>query len=249
MLTNEFFLGTKLYHQKLAELSKPLAHFLGITHVSYCKIDKNGRAFKINTYIEWEEHTVEEKYYIVNPCMVHPDTHSDFSFDRASNEAEYKDTPLYDVAVNFNCYHSFVYVEKTPDAGYYGFSFATTQDNDQINNRLMNENQIIKKSIQALNNKLSLVNARDLQENKVDFAALKGDLFYQQKGLVFNEPCKIQKKIQTLEESGLFDKDDHSLLIKISLSPHEINCLRIYLSTHSVKKVARDLNIKVIKAF
>ena len=37
-----------------------------------------------------------------------------------------------------------------------------------------------------LNRKILLM-VEDLQDNKMDFAALKGDLFHTQRGLVFNE--------------------------------------------------------------
>lgn len=242
MLADEFFLGTKLYHKTLTELSQPLANYLGITNGTYFNMDKNGKIFKISTDPKWAEHALAEKYYLLDPGLVHPDNiHNGFAFDNASPEQEFKDKLLYDVAINFHCYHIFSYIEKTPNGGYCAFSFATTKENYHITNRLMNESHIIKKALQDLNNKLSLVIAKDLQENRMNFAALKGDLFYQQKGLVYNEPCEIQNKIHLLEEAGFFNNG--SFLAKVSLSPQEINCLRIYLATHSVKKVARDLNL------
>ncbi|HXH54241.1 MAG TPA: LuxR C-terminal-related transcriptional regulator [Gammaproteobacteria bacterium] len=247
MLTDEFFLGTKLYHNKLAELCKPLADYLGITQGVYVNIDKNSRFFGIYTHSGLGQRVVEEEYYKTDPFLVHPNNiHNGFALDNASTEQEFKDTFLYDATINFNCYHSFVYTEKTSDGGYYGFAFATAKDNYRMNNRLMNETQIIKKAIRDLNNKLSLVVEKDLQENRMDFATLKGDLFHQQKGLVFNEQSEIKSKIHFLEKAGfLGNSGDQSFLANISLSPQEINCLRIYLTTHSIKKVSRDLNLAV----
>jgi len=247
MLTDEFFLGTKLYHKKFVELCKPIADYLGITHAIYINIDKYGRLFSVCTHSQWIERFLEEQYYKLDPFMVHPNNiHNGFSFDSASDDQEFKDAFLYDIVVNFSCYHTFVYIEKTSGGGYYGLSFATTKDNYQIINRLINEAQIIKKVIRDLHYKVMLTFSKDLKENKMDFAAMKGDLFRSQKGLVFNEQVEIQNKIQLLNEAGfLGSSTDHGFLANVSLSHQEINCLRIYLTDRSIKKISRTLDLAV----
>ncbi|MGD0465618.1 MAG: LuxR C-terminal-related transcriptional regulator [Gammaproteobacteria bacterium] len=247
MLTDDFFLGTKLYHKKFTELCKPIVKYLGITSVIYLNIDKNGRMFITSDNFKWMERFLEEKYYKLDPLMVHPNNiHNGFSFDNASNEQEFKDRLLYDAVVNFGLCHSFVFIEKAANNdGYSGFAFATTKDNYQIFNRLINEAHIIKKFIRNLNNKVLLMASKDLQENRMDFASLKGDLFHSQKGLVFNEQYEHQNKIQLLKEAGLLSGHGKNFLIEAYLSPQEINCLRIYLTTHSIKKVSRDLNLGI----
>ncbi len=114
MLTDEFFLGTKLYNQKFSELCKPLVNYLGITQALYINIDKLGRAFSVFNDKKWAERFVEEHYYQFDPLMVHPDhMHNGFSFDAASDDQEFHDKMDHDAIVNFNWYHSFVYTEKT----------------------------------------------------------------------------------------------------------------------------------------
>ncbi len=246
MLTDEFFLGTKLYHKKFLNLCKPLARYLGITHAIYVNIDKNGRLFSICTHPKWVERFLEEKYYLLDPLMVHPkNMHNGFSFDIASNDQDFKDTLLYDAVIKFDWCHSFAYMEKTGDGGYFAFDFGTTKENYKIINRLINEMQIVKKVIKNLHNKMKLMMIADLQENKMDFATLKGDWFYSQKGLVFNEQQEMQNKIQLLNETGFLEQDLEFFLGNVSLSPQEINCLRSYLATHSVKKVSQDLDLAV----
>ena len=245
MLTDEFFFGTKLYQKKFIELCKPIAKYLGITHVIYVNIDKHGNIFSICTHPNWVERFLEEQYYKLDPFMVHPNNiHNGFSFDNSSFDQEFKDRLLYDAIIKFNWCNSFAYIEKTTTGGYFGFDFGTTKDNYQIFNRLINETRIIKKIIRDLHNKLTLIIKKDLQENKMNFAALKGDLFHSQKGLVFNEQYEHQHKIQLLKEVGFLScNDDQDFLTKMFLSPQEINCLRNYLSTHSIKKVSKDLNL------
>ena len=125
MLTDEFFLGTKLYRQRFSELCRPLADYLGATHAIYINIDKNGRAFSICTHEKWVERFLEEHYYQLDPIMVHPDNiHNGFSFDNASDHQEFKDTLLYDAVIKFNWCNSFAYIEKMPGGGYFGFDRA-----------------------------------------------------------------------------------------------------------------------------
>lgn len=247
MLTDDFFLGTKLYHKKFTELCKPLAKYLGVTHAIYINIDGQGRMFCICTDYKWIERFLEEKYYFLDPFMVHPNNiHNGFSFDNASDDQEFKDMVLYDAVINFNWCNSFAYIEKNPMGGYVGFDFGTTKDNFQMINRLINEVQIVKKAIKNLHHKLNLTIFRDLQENKMDFAALKGELFHSQKGLVFNEQYETQNKIQLLQEVGILEgRGTQNFPSRVSLSPQEINCLRLYLDTRNIKKVSGELALAV----
>jgi hypothetical protein len=186
MLTDEFMLGTKLYRKQLMELCEPMAHYFGTTHAIYFNVDKQGRAYSVCTDVRWIERFLDEQYYIVDPLMVHPaNIQNGFAFDEDSSEQGFTNTLLYDAVVKFDCNHSFCYMEKTTEGGYFGVSFATTKDNIQIVDRVKNESHIVKGLIQALNQKIIHM-TRDLQDNAMDFAALKGDAFYSQKGLVFN---------------------------------------------------------------
>lgn len=245
MLADDFFLGTKLYHKKLLGLCKSLNRYLGVTHAIYVNINKQGQLFSICTHPKWVERFLEEKYYQLDPLMVHPKhVHNGFSFDSASEDQDFKDTLLYDAVIKFNWCHSFAYMEKTAEGGYFAFDFGTSKENFKIISRLINEAQIVKKTIRELHHKLNVIISEDLQHNIMDFAGLKGESFHTQKGLVYNEESDMKNKIQLLNETG-FLEGDLECLDKVSLSPQEINCLRIYLETHSIKKVSRDLDLAV----
>jgi len=248
-LADAFFLGTKLYQKKFSELCAPLANYLGATHAIYINIDKYGRAFSICTHETWVERFLEERYYQLDPLMVHPDNiHNGFSFDNASEDEAFKSTMLYDAVVKFNWCNSFAYIEKMSNGGYFGFDFGTTKDNYYMVNRLINEARVIKNLIRNLNTQLMAITL-DLQEERMDFAALKGEVFYTQKGLVFNEEYKIKNKIQSLHNLGIvIDHDSKDFLNKAFLAPQEINCLRIYLRTHSLQKVSKDMGLAITTA-
>ncbi len=245
-LSDAFFLGTKLYQKKFSELCAPLANYLGATHAIYINIDKNGRAFSICTHAKWVERFLEEHYYQLDPLMVHPDNiHNGFSFDNASEDEAFKNTMLYDAVVKFNWCNSFAYIEKMAHGGYFGFDFGTTKDNYQIVNRLINEARVIKTLIRNLNKQLVSITL-DLQENRMDFASLKGDVFHTQKGLVFHEEYTIKNKIELLNDLGfLIGHDSKDFLSNVFLAPQEINCLRIYLTSHSLQTVSKDMGLAI----
>ncbi|HXH55377.1 MAG TPA: LuxR C-terminal-related transcriptional regulator [Gammaproteobacteria bacterium] len=248
MLTDDYFLGTKLYQKKFTELCKPISDYLGgITSAFYGNVNKDGTGFVIYSLEKWAERVLEKEYYKTEIGMVHPNNmHNGFSFCDASDYQEYKDGLLYDGAVNFNWTHSFFHVEKNANNdGYVGFGFGAAKDNAQMANRLLNEAQTIKKFIKQLNNQLALIITDDLKESRVDIATLKGgDLFHTQKGLVFNPQEENIKKLHLLKQAGFCsNKDTETLLTSPNLSPQEINCLRIYLINHSVKQVAETLGL------
>ncbi len=104
---------------------------------------------------------------------------------------------------------------------------------------------MVKKLIRNLNKKLIAITP-DLQENRMDFAALKGAVFHTQKGLVFNEAYENQHKIQLLSDFGFVGGHNaQAFLSNVLLSPQEINCLRIYLTSHNLKTVSKDMGLAI----
>lgn len=245
MLTDEFFLGTKLYREKLSELCIPLKNYLGITNALYINIDKHGSAFSIFNNRKWAERFVDQGYYQVDPLMVDPN-HMDngFLFDNMSDNQEFHDKMIRDGIVNFNWHHGFVYTEKSTSGGYFGFAFGTTKDNHHIVTRLINEACLIKKFIRKLNRAL-IACTQDLQKNRMDFAALKGEAFHTQKGIIFHEKQAIKHKMKLLNDSGFMGYDAEDCLSSVSLSPQELNCLRIYLTTQSLQAVSKDTGLAI----
>lgn len=245
MLADEFFAGTKQFGQKFIKLCQPMANYLGVTHVIYLLVSKEGMMFNLCTHPDWIERLLQEQYYKLDPLMVHPNNmHNGFFFDSASIDLEFKDTLLYDAVINFNWCHSFAYIEKIPSGGYFGFDFGTAKENHTMISRLVNETVIIKKMIRELHKKImSLI--ENWSEFMMDFASLKGDLFVTQKGLVFNDVSEIKPKIKILNETGLWKGQafDYDGLLTVSLSPQEIHCLRLYLEKRNLKKVAVDLGL------
>lgn len=248
MLTDDFFLGTKLYNKKLMEFCRPIVKYLGVTQATYVNIDKNGKLFFINSNQKMIEDSIDTQNYKTTTMVVNPkNMHNGFAFDNACLDENYKNSNLYTFITKFDWHNSFIYSEKNSAGGYFAFNFATTKENFVISNRIVNESKIIRHFIRGINNKIISYFKNGIQEASMDFAALRGDSFHTTKGRVFNYQLENEQKnkIQLLRESGILSNhyDEKDLLNKVDLSPQELKCLRIYHATHSIKKVARDLNL------
>lgn len=243
MLEDDFFLGTKLYQKRFAELCKPVVDYMGVTSAHYVNMDRYGRMLTVYTLPNWGERVLEKQHYKTEAVMVHPNKiGSGFSFCSASNDTLYKDTLLYDGGVNFGWWHAFAYIEKTPgNGGFWGLGFATTKENYQMIQKVVHAPQIIKKFMKNLNKELML-SMKDLEDQRMDCAALKGDAFYTQQGLVFDQELEQKDRIALLKELALMN--DKDLLIKPSLSPQEITCLRAYMNSRNLKEVAIELGLE-----
>jgi DNA-binding CsgD family transcriptional regulator len=153
---------------------------------------------------------------------------------------------LYTYITKFDWHNSFIYAEKTSDGGYFSACFATDKENFALSNRVANESGIIKKIIRDLHKKMMLLFGKGIEQYKMDFSGLSGEAFHTTKGRVYNEQTEIQKKnkIKLLQESGILSGlNDSDILAKVQLTAQELNCLRLYHDNHTIKQVARALNL------
>ena len=247
MLEDDFFAGTKTYNTALDRFCLPLKKLLGVTYAMYFNIDKNNQAIHICTDQEWTQKYVENKYYNIDPLLVDPNNmHNGFAFNNACGHKDFKNLLLYDAEVNFNLCHSFVYVEKIAGGGYFGIGFATDPGNYKISELLLNERDIVKLTIRELNKNI-VREISNLDEKRMYLPDLKKDLFFTQKGLVFNEIHRLNEKVKFLKSSlaaqELSDADD---LLGVKLSPQEIRCLREYMVVKNIKNVAKNLQLSAL---
>lgn len=247
MLEDDYFNGTKLYHKQLIKLMSPISKYLGVKQATYINMDKNGRCFATCTNIPMVEEVLARKGFAYNTSHVHPDNmHNGFAFDNACPNEAYRNVNLYTYITKFNWHNSFIYAEKTNDAGYFSACFATDKENFAISNRVANESGVIKKLIRDLHKKMMLLFSKDIEQYKMDLSGLSGESFYTTKGRVYNEQTEIEKKnkIKLLQESGILSGlNDSDILAKVQLTTQELNCLRLYYDNHTIKQVARTLNL------
>lgn len=249
MLIDEFFFGTKSHHKKIKTLLKPIYKYLGTDQISYVTIDQFGQGFSITSNCKLVEDNIERGGYKYATFFVNPDNmHSGFAIDAACQDQMYQNN-LYIFTTKFNWYNSFTYAEKDNNGGYFALDFATNKNNFSLFNKLINESHIIKQLIRSLHRRITTTFNNDIQERKVDFKELMGDLFYTNKGRVFNEKFASEQsnRIKILIGSGIFpNSNENNILNKLHLSAAETECMKNYYAKNSIKKVANNLNKPLI---
>ena len=186
-MIEELFYGTKMYHQQFSKLCQPLQKYLGTYNAVYSNVNIDSSMANIHSNYGWMEDYIKGQHYNLDPHMVHPNNMSEgfalLTINDAYKYQEYNDVILESVANKLE--YGFTYVTKT-NVDFTAWSFTTNKNNHQFINILLNQPQTIKFFIQKLENQLKSI-FTDLQKNRVQLINLKGNLFFQQTGIVFHQ--------------------------------------------------------------
>lgn len=185
ILINELFYGTKTYHQQFTRFCEPIRQYLRIKDAAYFNVHKDGSAAVIHSNYKWMEGYIEGKYYNLDPHLVHPDNMLEGFCILIINDnykyEEYSDEVLYESGNKFD--YGFTYVEKSNDS-FTAFCSTLDKFNNKFINTLPNQAEMIKFLIQKLDHQVK-ASFLGLQQNKAQLINLKGELFFQQRGIVF----------------------------------------------------------------
>lgn len=235
-LTDDLFLGTAEYHRAFQKLCQPAIDFFGLTGVAFIHIKNKKDIINIHSNVPWMEHCMKEHYYRDDPSMVNPDNISGgFAFRTAYEDKCYKNGILKDAEEKFNLCHGFTYVEKRKNS-YQAFGFASSKVNVNFIPAVISNFRVVKRFIRHIQEGLN-ERQKEIDKYCLDFAALKGELFHTQKGIISHPPLEVQQ-IRALEEIGI----DKSIL-SISLTNQERRCLRLYLEGETLQTIADEMKL------
>ncbi len=182
-MINELFYSTEKHHQAFLKLCEPVQQYLGTEKTAYFNINVDSTVANIHSDYEWMKRYVEEQHYHSDPHMVHPDNMSEgfslLSIGDTYRYQEYQD--VLEHVENIGDY-GFTYVTKT-DVDFTAWCFTTNKNSHKFINTLLNQSQTIKSLIQKLEKQLKST-FPDLQKNKARLINLKGNLFFEQPGIV-----------------------------------------------------------------
>lgn len=182
---NLLLYGTKTYHQQFSEVCDPLKQYLTINNATYLNINKDGELIYLHSDCAWMQSYIKGMHYKQDLHLVHPDNIGEgfclLLIQDNYTYLPYNEVMLYEDQNKFD--HGFSYIIKT-DADFTAFCF-TADNGPKIINTLLNQSNIIKNFIQKLHLEV-ITSFKTLPENKSDLAALKGNLFFQQQGII---PC------------------------------------------------------------
>lgn len=187
MTRDQLYLGTKTYGENFSKFCEPIKQFLDLDNEAYYNINIDGEMTNIHSNDKWMEEYIAGENYLQDPHMVHPNNiHKGFCVLLVNNYnyQKYNDVILYGNANKSLFEYGFTYVLKT-NVDFTAFCFTTNKSN-YIINRLINETKVIELFIKNLDHQIkSLLQLPKLTQSKIDLAQLKGERFFNQKGIIF----------------------------------------------------------------
>jgi DNA-binding CsgD family transcriptional regulator len=236
-ITDTLFRGTAEYNQQFHKICQPIVDFLSLTGVAFIDIKHGVQLTNLHTNVKWMERCMEQHYYMNDPCMVSPDNVvGGFAFSASYQDTSYKDGMLKDAEENFDLCSNFSYIEKGKNS-FQAFGFATSANNHAFIDKVFSNFRIIKRFIRYIQHELSIKQA-EIDKYTFDFASLKGNLFYQQPGILMADPEMSLKQLQALKSLGI-----EQPLNTLTVSEQERKCLRLCLDGKTAKESAEILHL------
>lgn len=237
-LADAIVCGAKQYQSQFTTICAPLQNYFGMNAISYVRINSKGKLINLHTHLPSLQHCLDQTYYNCDPSMVDPDNMtSGFAIGASYTPGAYTNIMLQDCIARFDLSHACSYVEKNKNE-YNLFGFNAPLCNSTIIHRMIAEKKILSRFIRNIQKFLD-ENHASLQTIAVDFARIKGEVFYQQPGVVYLDSMENRQLISELEKKGLVP----SGMTNISLTTQEKRCLRLYINNNTAKQVAVMLNL------
>lgn len=188
MIKDQLYWGTKTYGEKFLEFCETIKQFLDLDNVAYYDVNIDGGVINIHSSYKWMEGYIAGQHYLEDPHMVHPNNmHKGFCIllmNNNYNYQKYNDALLYDSKNKALFGYGFTCILKTK-VGFTAFCF-TTNKNNHIINKVINEIKVIKLFIQKLDNQIKSLLKKQSQL-KINLSKLKGERFFNQKGIIFSD--------------------------------------------------------------
>jgi DNA-binding CsgD family transcriptional regulator len=221
---------------KIKKVTRPLRDHLGVAYFTYHQIDKNGKYTVLVDRPDWAEHYVEEKFFLEDPYLRHPDVYeSGFSLIESHGSDHYKKTVMKAGKEIFNLDFGLIMVEKQADkVEFFGFAGNRTESN--LDKLYLNKPALLKSFARHFKKELGPI-LHEMEQEAGLLSKLKGADFY------LNDP--IHPDLEAKDRLAyLFDLGLKPLVKKAhSLSSRERDCLKWLLAGKSAKETAQLLNL------
>ena len=235
--TDELFNSVTRGHDSFVRWCRPLEKYFGVGKIAYIEINSGGELLNLHNSLEWIDRCMQEKYYANDPHMVDPNNiTSGFAYAESYGPGVYADTMLKDAVCNFDMHKICSYAMKDKNV-YKLLSISAPEKHNKFASKIAMEFPLLKKMIWELFARIDQDN--EVRKNLIDFKDLRGDSFYKQRGIIYEDRETTDHKITLLNELHLADDN----ILQTKLSNQERKCLRLYLARNSVKQIAKILNL------
>lgn len=218
----------------ICRVTAPLRERFNIQYFTYHRINKKGKYTVLVDRPDWAEHYVEEKFYLLDPYLRHPDVYqSGFCLIEQHGSEEYRQKILKDGKEIFNLDQGITLIKKQADYVEF-FGFAANKAASQLEKLYLNHSWVLHSFADHFKQELKSVLLR-MEAEAGGLAHLKGMDFYT------NQPINPDICSDVLEN---YIKDLGRGSNKIAcLSVREKECIQHLLLGRSARETGYYLNL------
>ena len=220
---------------KVKKITMPLKERLAITCFFYIRVNYQGQLVWFGNRPDCTEHYVDQKHFIDDPCMCHPDNwEPGYSLLETVAPNKYQQTFLEETKNLFNLNSWIILCKKNLEfMELFGFVGETKTHMEKI---YLNHLSLLKSFATHFKKEMH-PNILQMAEAAISLVDLKGNSF--------NSTCAIHPTIETATHRAFLKDCGFGALIQRtdSLSPRERQCVKSLLLGKSAKVTAADLKL------
>lgn len=219
------------HSNKIRQVTRPLRDRLRVQYFTYHRIDRSGKYTVLVDRPDWAEHYVEEKFYLEDPYLRHPDMYkSGFCLIENHGSEEYRKRVLKDGKEIFNLDQGVILIEKSPDAVEF-FGFSGNKADCSLDKLYLNHPWVLKSFAGHFKKELKHILSQ-MEEEADTLPHLKGMDFYSDQ--LIHPDIPSDTLLDYLKDLGL----------KIgSLSKRERECVKLLVQGKTAKESAALLKL------
>jgi DNA-binding CsgD family transcriptional regulator len=225
------------HSDKIRQTTKTLRERFQIQYFTYHRIDKTGKYTVLVDRPDWAEHYVQEKFYIEDPYLRHPDFYeSGFCLIENHGSEEHRQRILKDGKEIFNLDQGVILIQKNNDSSVEFFGYSANKASSSLDKLYLNHPWILKSFAGYFKKELKSVLVR-MEAEANTLPHLKGNDFYSNQLL---QPDIHSKEILKY----LKDIGKESEMMKFGLlSKRELECIKLLLKGKSARESAVILKL------
>jgi len=221
---------------KIKKVTRPLRDRLQVGYFTYHRIDKKGKYTVLLDRPDWAEHYVDEKFFLSDPYLRHPDVYkSGFSLIENHGTEEHRKRILKDGKEIFNLDLGLMWIEKSEDAVEF-FGFCGNRATSDLGKLYLNHPWVFRSFAAHFRKELKPI-LHEMEGEASSLIDLKGKDFFT-KELIHPEIDSSALKAY-LKDLG----KEREIQLAGQLSRREKQCIQLLLAGMSAKESAKALKL------
>ncbi len=224
------------HSDKIKKVTRPLRDRLNIGYFTYHRIDRQGKYTVLLDRPDWAEHYVDEKFFLQDPYLRHPDMYkSGFSLIENHGSEEHRKRILKDGKEIFNLDLGLMLIEKGESSVEF-FGFCANKATSQLDKLYLNQPWLLKSFASYFKKELGPI-LKQMEGEASSLIDLKGKDFHTKE---FIHPDVDSATLKAyLKDLGKAQE----ILLAGQLSRREKQCIKHLLAGNSAKDTASILKL------